>query len=238
MVTSSKKLPQALYFKISCSLLKLANYTAHGDDTHCVASFPGPLSPRTIFTSGSKVIRKNCMQRESRGGSRISKRGGHIVSRSYGGPLGTSNLWTSIIGTSNLHSSDLCTSNLWTSNVDASNLWISNLWTSIAKYLLVGKGVLRMHKAGIVLASALECACVNDQPPVIERAATADRGYPGSMSTHEHSGEEDADDTLSKELVAKWRRLTFTVTKSTRRIAGEKRSLEVHAHLWRHWNAW
>ena len=39
MATTNNKQPQAVFFKITSSLLKLANYGAHGDETLCAYVF-------------------------------------------------------------------------------------------------------------------------------------------------------------------------------------------------------
>ena len=39
MATANNKQPQAVFFKITSSLLKLANYGAHGDETSCAYVF-------------------------------------------------------------------------------------------------------------------------------------------------------------------------------------------------------
>ena len=39
MATTNNNQPQAVFFKITCSLLKLANYGAHGDETLCAYVF-------------------------------------------------------------------------------------------------------------------------------------------------------------------------------------------------------
>ena len=39
MATTNNRQPQAVFFKITSSLLKLANYSAHGDETLCTCVF-------------------------------------------------------------------------------------------------------------------------------------------------------------------------------------------------------
>ena len=73
MATTNNKQPQAVFFKIPSSLLKLANYGAHGDETLCACVFhcfhnnrqqkmPSGTFPYNVLLHFSNLQTMQCME--------------------------------------------------------------------------------------------------------------------------------------------------------------------------------